>query len=166
MATITFQGNPVETVGDLPAVGTKAPDFTLSNVDLSEATLKEFAGKRIVMNIFPSIDTPVCALSVTHFNNEASQLDNIVILCISADLPFAQQRYCAAEGLDNVVPLSVFRSPEFGQDYGVRIATGPLQGLLSRAVVLIDESGSVAYTQQVSEITEEPDYEAALAVLR
>ena len=166
MATITFQGNPVETIGTLPSVGNKAPAFTLTKTDLTDATLNDYAGKRIVMNIFPSIDTPVCAITVHHFNDEASKLDNVVILCISADLPFAQQRYCAAEGLENVVPLSLFRSPAFGKDYGATIAEGPLAGLMSRAVVIIDESGTVIHTQQVSEIADEPDYDAALTVLK
>ena len=166
MATITFQGNPVKTIGFLPAVGKKAPDFTLTRTDLSDATLDDYAGKRIVMNIFPSIDTPVCALTVHHFNDEASKFDNIVILCISADLPFAQQRYCAAEGLEKVIPLSVYRSPRFGKDYGVAITEGPLAGLMSRAVVVIDESGIVTHAQQVSEIAEEPDYDSVLAMLK
>ena len=166
MATITFQGNPVETIGSLPPVGRKAPAFTLTRTDLSDVTLSDYAGKRIVMNIFPSIDTPVCAITVHHFNDEAAKLDNVVILCISADLPFAQQRYCAAEGLENVIPLSLFRWPAFGKDYGVTISGGPLAGLMSRAVVIIDESGTVIYTQQVPEIADEPDYDAALAVLK
>ena len=166
MATITFQGNPVETIGTLPSVGEKALDFTLTKTDLSEVTLGDFTGKRVVMNIFPSIDTPVCAITVHHFNNDAAKLDNVVILCISADLPFAQQRFCAAEGLDNVIPLSVFRSPEFGKAYGAVIIGGPLAGLLSRAVIVIDETGTVLHSQQVPEIADEPDYDAVLAVLR
>ena len=165
MAQITLQGNPVQTVGNLPAVGTAAPEFKLVKTDLSEAGLKDFAGKNILLNIFPSLDTSVCAASVRRFNKEAGESPNTVVLCISADLPFAHARFCEAEGLDDVIPLSVFRSPEFGRDYGVTFATGPLTGLLSRAVVLIDKSGKVSYTEQVPEITEEPDYDAALLAL-
>ncbi len=162
MAEITLKGNPVNTVGSLPQTGTSAPGFTLVKNDLSEASLADFSGKRIVLNIFPSLDTPVCAASVRRFNLEAANVPNTVVLCVSADLPFAHKRFCEVEGIDNVVSLSVFRSPEFGRDYGVTIADGPLKGILSRAVIIIDESGSVTYTEQVPEITIEPDYEAAL----
>jgi thiol peroxidase len=162
MATITFKGNPVETIGALPAVNTKAPDFSLTKTDLSNVSISDHAGKRLILNIFPSIDTPVCAASTRRFNQEAGNLNNTVVLCISADLPFAHNRFCELEGLKDVVPLSVFRSPDFGKDYGVTITTGPLAGLLSRAIVIIDQSGTVIYTQQVSEIAEEPDYGAAL----
>jgi thiol peroxidase len=162
MATITFKGNPVETIGALPAVNTKAPDFRLTTTDLSDVSMNNYAGKRLILNIFPSIDTPVCAASARRFNEEAGRLDNTVVLCISADLPFAHNRFCELEGLKDVVSLSVFRSPDFGKDYGVTITTGPLAGLLSRAIVIIDQSGTVTYTQQVSEIAEEPDYGAAL----
>ncbi len=165
MANITLKGNPFETVGTLPAKGTEAPFFCLVKTDLSEAGPADFAGKRLVLNIFPSLDTPVCASSVRRFNQDASSLDNTVVLCISADLPFAHKRFCETEGLKNVVSLSVFRSPEFGHEYGVTIANGPLKGLLSRAIVIIDADGIVRYTQQVSEIVEEPDYSAALKVL-
>jgi thiol peroxidase len=165
MAHITLKGNPVETVGALPANGSEAPFFCLVKTDLSEAGPADFAGKRLVLNIFPSLDTSVCASSVRRFNQEAASLDNTVVLCISADLPFAQSRFCETEGLKNVVSLSVFRSPEFGRDYGVTIATGPLKGLLSRAVVIIDADGIVRYSEQVPEIVEEPDYSAALKVL-
>ena len=165
MANITLKGNPFETVGTLPAKGTEAPFFCLVKTDLSEAGPADFAGKRLVLNIFPSLDTPVCASSVRRFNQDASSLDNTVVLCISADLPFAHKRFCETEGLKNVVSLSVFRSPEFGHEYGVTIANGPLKGLLSRANVIIDADGIVRYTQQVSEIVEEPDYSAALKVL-
>jgi thiol peroxidase len=165
MAHITLKGNPIETVGTLPANGSEAPFFCLVKTDLSEAGPADFAGKRLVLNIFPSLDTPVCASSVRHFNQEAASLDNTVVLCISADLPFAQSRFCETEGLKNVVSLSAFRSPEFGRDYGVTIATGPLKGLLSRAVVIIDADGIVLYSEQVPEIVEEPDYSAALKVL-
>lgn len=139
MATITFKGNPVHTIGELPRVNSKAPDFRLVKTDLSEVSLKDFAGKKLVLNIFPSIDTPVCVTSVRTFNAEASKRANTVVLCISADLPFAQARFCGAEGLDDVVPLSVFRSDSFGRDYGVTIIDGPLEGLMARAVVIINE---------------------------
>ena len=165
MAQITFKGTPVDTIGTLPAKGSEAPFFCLVKTDLSEAGPADYAGKKVVLNIFPSLDTPVCAASVRRFNNEAAQFDNTVVLCISADLPFAHNRFCEIEGLKNVVPLSVFRSPEFGRDYGVTISSGPLKGLLSRAVVIIDADGKVIYTEQVPEITHEPDYEAALKVL-
>ncbi|MEI6757471.1 MAG: thiol peroxidase [Chlorobium sp.] len=165
MAQITLKGTPVETVGTLPAKGSEAPFFCLVKTDLSEAGPADFASKRLVLNIFPSLDTPVCASSVRRFNQEAASFDNTVVLCISADLPFAHKRFCETEGLKNVVSLSVFRSPEFGRDYGVAIATGPLKGLLSRAIVIIDADGIVRYTEQVPEIVEEPDYSAALKVL-
>lgn len=164
MADITLKGNPITTVGELPAVGSEAPAFTLVQGDLSEITLKDLAGKRVVLNIFPSVDTGTCAMSVRTFNEKAASLDNAVVVCVSADLPFAMTRFCGAEGIENVKLGSAFRS-EFGSDYGVEFATGPLKGLLSRAVVVIDENGKVSYTQQVSETTEEPDYEAALAAL-
>ena len=164
MATITLKGNPFQTVGDLPAAGGKAPDFTLCNVDLSDATLASFAGKRIVLNIFPSIDTPTCATSVREFNAKATELDNVVVLCISADLPFALARFCGAEGLANVVPVSTFRST-FGADYGVTIADGPLAGLLSRSVVVINEAGEVIYNEQVAETADEPNYALTLSAL-
>jgi thiol peroxidase len=165
MAKITLQGNPVETIGELPAVGQAAPPFTLTRTDLSDCTLKEFAGKKVVLNIFPSIDTSVCAASVRRFNVEAAAHPETVVLCISADLPFAHHRFCEAEGIEKVIPLSVFRSPDFGQDYGVKIISGPIAGLMSRAVVIIDGSGRVIYTEQVPEITQEPDYGKALAAL-
>ncbi|KPJ99749.1 MAG: thiol peroxidase [Desulfobacterales bacterium SG8_35] len=165
MAKITLQGNPVQTIGNLPAVGMEAPSFTLVKTDLSEAGLKDFAGKNIILNIFPSLDTSVCAASVRRFNKEASASPDTVVLCISADLPFAHKRFCEAEGLNEVIPLSVFRSPEFGRSYGVTFKNGPLAGLLSRAVVIIDKSGTVAYAEQVPEITQEPDYDAALLAL-
>ncbi|MCK9295513.1 MAG: thiol peroxidase [Desulfobulbaceae bacterium] len=165
MAHITLQGNPLETSGELPAIGTKAPSFSLTKTDLTDCTLQDFNGKKIVLNIFPSIDTSVCAASVRRFNKEAGEAKNSVVLCISADLPFAHNRFCEAEGLKNVIPLSVFRSAGFGRDYGVTISSGPIKGLLSRAVVIIDKSGKVAYTEQVPEITQEPDYDQALSVL-
>ncbi len=165
MAQITLQGKPVQTIGSLPAVGMDAPSFRLVKRDLSEASLQDFAGKNIILNIFPSLDTSVCAASVRRFNKEGSESPNTVVLCISADLPFAHKRFCEAEGLNDVIPLSVFRSPEFGRDYGVTLTNGPLTGLLSRAVVIIDKTGKVAYTEQVPEIGQEPDYDAALLAL-
>jgi thiol peroxidase len=161
MANIKFKGNPVDTVGELPEVNSKAPGFTLVKTDLSDVSYEDFAGKRLVLNIFPSIDTSVCAASVRRFNEEAGKLDNTVVLCISADLPFAHNRFCEGEGLNNVMPLSVFRSESFGKDYGVKITSGPLTGLLSRAIVIIDETGNIMYTEQIPEITNEPDYAAA-----
>ncbi len=165
MAQVAFKGKPVKTEGSLPGVGTKAPAFTLAGGDLSDVSLAGYAGKKVVLNIFPSIDTPVCAASVRRFNSEASVLGDTVVLCISADLPFAHGRFCTVEGLEKVVPLSVFRSPAFGKEYGVTIAEGPLRGLLSRAIVIIDGVGQVVYTEHVAEITKEPDYEAALSAL-
>ena len=165
MASITLKGNPVNTVGDLPAVGSQAPAFSALKTDLSECALSDLAGKKVVLNIFPSIDTGVCAASTHRFNQEAGALENTVVLCVSVDLPFALGRFCGAEGLDNVIPVSTFRNPEFGSGYGATIEDGPLAGLLSRAVVVINESGEVVYTEQVPEIAQEPDYEAALAAL-
>ncbi len=165
MAAITLKGNAIETVGNLPQVDSKAPELTLLTVDLGEASLSDYKGKNVVLNIFPSIDTPVCATSVRRFNADASQKENTVVLCISADLPFAHSRFCGAEGLDDVVSLSTFGNDTFGKDYGVQIATGPLKGMMSRAVVIIDAEGNVKYTEQVPEITQEPNYEAAVAAL-
>ncbi len=165
MASITLKGNPVSTVGELPAAGSSAPSFSGLKTDLSECTLADLAGKKVVLNVFPSIDTGLCAASTRHFNEAASSLDNTVVVCVSVDLPFALGRFCGAEGLENVIPLSVFRNPEFGSGYGVTITDGPLAQLLSRAVVVIDESGKVIYTEQVPEITQEPNYEAALNTL-
>lgn len=165
MADITFQGDPITTVGNLPEKGAQAPAFTLVGTDLSDVELKNFAGKQLVINIFPSIDTGVCQASVRAFNEKAGGRDNTVVLNVSKDLPFAQERFCAAEGIDNVVSASAFRS-SFGEDYGVTMTAGPLEGLLSRAVVVVDAEGSVAYTEQVPEIGQEPDYEAALGALK
>lgn len=164
MATVTRRGDSVDTCGDLPEVGSPAPDFTLALDDLSETNLNDYAGKRLILNIFPSIDTPTCQTSVRTFNEKAGQLDNTQVLCVSADLPFAQKRFCGAEGLANVVNASTFRS-SFGQDYGVSLVTGPLRGLLTRAVVVIDTDGKVIYTELVPEIGSEPDYDAAIASL-
>ncbi len=165
MAAITLKGNAIETIGNLPQVDSKAPEHTLLTVDLGEASLSDYKGKNIVLNIFPSIDTPVCATSVRRFNADASQKENTVVHCISADLPFAHSRFCGAEGLEDVVSLSTFGNDTFGKDYGVEITTGPLKGMMSRAVVVIDAEGNVKYTEQVPEITQEPNYEAALAAL-
>lgn len=164
MAKITFKGDVIHTLSSLPSVGSHAPDFTATKTDLSEISLKSFKDKKIILNIFPSLDTPTCAMSVRKFNEKAAQLSNVVVLCISADLPFAQNRFCGAEGLTNVIPLSIFRHPEFGKKYGVTIIEGPLAGLLSRAVLIMDEKHQVIYGQQVPEIAQEPDYEAALKV--
>ena len=165
MSQVTLKGNPVEVAGLLPKVGAQAADFTLVAKDLSEATLASYAGKRKILNIFPSVDTPTCATSVRTFNAEASALKNTVVLCISQDLPFAQARFCGAEGLENVQTLSAFRSPAFAKDYGVAIASGPLKGLTARAVVVLDEHNQVLHVELVSEIANEPDYAAAKAVL-
>lgn len=166
MAKITLKGNPINTVGDLPAVGAKAPDFRLVKTDLSEVTLADLAGKTVVLNIFPSIDTPTCATSVRRFNAELDKLEGVTVLCVSADLPFAHGRFCGAEGLAKVMSVSAFRDQGFGQRWGVTIAEGPIAGLFSRAVVVIDGQGKVVYTQQVAEIANEPDYEAALKAAR
>jgi len=165
MATITFQGNEVHTAGSLPAVGSKAPDFKLTAGDLSEKTLADYQGKNIILNIFPSIDTGTCAASVRKFNEKAGSLDNTVVLCISKDLPFAQGRFCGAEGIENVQTLSEYKDNGFSDAYQVKITDGPLAGLLSRAVVVIGSDGTVKYTEQVSEIADEPNYESALAAL-
>ncbi|SHH74153.1 thiol peroxidase [Desulfofustis glycolicus] len=162
MATISLRGATIETVGTLPVNDSKAPAFALVKTDLSECRLDDFSGKTVVLNIFPSIDTPTCAASVRRFNEEAAKRDNTVVLCVSADLPFAHKRFCETEGIDNVEAVSTFRSPEFGKDYGVTVATGPIRGLLSRAVLVIDGSGKVVYGEQVPEIGQEPDYDAAL----
>lgn len=165
MTTVTLRGNAVETVGSLPAIGSIAPDFTLVGADLGEIKKTDFPQKRLILNIFPSIDTPTCAMSVRKFNQTASELDNTVVLCISADLPFAQNRFCGAEGLSNVKTASTFRSG-FGKDYGVQFSTGPLLGLLSRSIVVIDADGKVIYTEQVQETANEPNYDAAIAALK
>ncbi|MFZ4523408.1 MAG: thiol peroxidase [Bacteroidales bacterium] len=166
MATIHLKGNPIHTIGLLPEVGTKTPDFLLTKTDLSDISLSGFEGKKIVLNIFPSLDTAVCATSVRKFNAEASKHDDTVVLCISRDLPFAHARFCAAEGLTNVISASELRNSNFGNNYGVLIIDGPLAGLLSRAVVVVDEKGVVIYSEQVPDIVQEPNYEAALASLK
>ena len=165
MAQIAFKGSPVHTAGSLPAVGSAAPDFSVTKADLSETTLADYKGKKLVLNIFPSLDTAVCAASVRRFNVEATKHPNAVVLCVSKDLPFAQKRFCAAEGLENVVTASEYKNDSFSSAYKVKITDGPLAGLMSRAVVVVDESGKVVYTEQVPEITQEPDYPKALAAL-
>ncbi|THB69150.1 MAG: thiol peroxidase [Gammaproteobacteria bacterium] len=165
MASITLKGNPIETVGELPAVGSKAPELTLKGTDLSEVKLSDYAGKTVVLNIFPSIDTDVCAVSVRRFNTAASANENTAVVCISADLPFAHSRFCGAEGLEDVVSASTIGNATFGEDYGVEMVSGPLAGMMSRAVVVVGADGDVKYTEQVPEITQEPDYDAALAVI-
>ncbi|MED5523467.1 thiol peroxidase [Gallaecimonas pentaromativorans] len=165
MATVTLKGNPVSVNGELPAKGASAPAFKLVAGDLSDKGLEAFAGKRKILNIFPSVDTPTCATSVRKFNEQAASLSNTVVLCISADLPFAQARFCGAEGIEGVVSLSTLRGVEFLKDYGVELADGPLAGLAARAVVVLDENNKVLHTELVGEIADEPNYEAALAVL-
>lgn len=165
MATITLGGNPINTAGELPVKGMQAPNFTLVKTDLSTATLADFAGSKLVLNIFPSIDTGVCATSVRTFNQKASELKNTKVLCISRDLPFAQKRFCGAEGLENVENLSDFNDGSFGAAYGLTITDGPLAGLHSRAVIVLDENGKVTYAEQVPEIAQEPNYDLALAAL-
>ena len=165
MSSVNFKGNPVHVDGQFPKVADKAPAFRLVGGDLSEKTLRDFAGKRKVLNIFPSIDTGVCAASVRHFNKDAAGLRNAVVLCISADLPFAQARFCGAEGIENVVMLSMMRGREFLEDYGVAMTDGPLAGLAARAVVVLDENDKVIHAQLVDEIGHEPDYDSALKAL-
>jgi thiol peroxidase len=165
MATVTLQGNKIHTNGELPAVGTRAPDFHLVDGKLNDVHLANFSGKKKLLNIVPSLDTPTCATSTRKFNEQARGRDDAVVLVVSADLPFAQGRFCGAEGIDNVTPLSMMRSRGFAKDYGVLITDGPLAGITARAVVVIDENDKVVYTQLVPEIADEPDYEAALAAL-
>ncbi|MFB6325269.1 lipid hydroperoxide peroxidase [Pantoea deleyi] len=164
--TVHFQGNAVPVAGQFPQAGDKAKAFTLVAKNLVNVALSEYAGKRKILNIFPSVDTGVCASSVRKFNQAASELNNTVVLCISADLPFAQSRFCGAENLSNVVTLSTLRGSEFKYDYGVEIADGALEGLTARAVIVLDENDKVLYSQLVNEITTEPDYDAALAALK
>lgn len=164
MSTIRFHGEPANTVGELPAVGSAAPAFALTAADLSDLTSESLAGKRVVLNIFPSIDTGVCAASVREFNKRAASLDNTAVVCVSADLPFAAGRFCAAEGIDDVLVGSSFRS-SFGKDYGVTLLDTPLAGLLARAVVVLDAEGTVLHRELVADIAEEPNYDAAVAVL-
>ncbi len=165
MATITLQGNEIHTNGELPAVGSDAPDFHLVDAELNDKRLADYAGKKILMNIVPSLDTPVCATSTKKFNEAAAGKDNVVMLVIAADLPFAMSRFCGVENVDKVVPLSMMRSRNFAKDYGVLIEDGPLAGITARAIVVIDENGKVVYTELVPEIAQEPDYDKALAAL-
>jgi thiol peroxidase len=168
MATVTFEGTPFETVGELPKIGASAPDFTIIKADLSEAKLSDYAGKKLVLNIFPSIDTPVCATSVRKFNEKAVALNNSAVLCVSADLPFAAGRFCGAEGIENVDTGSVYQKAcSFGSDYGVAFAEGSvLTDYLSRSIIVLDENGKVIYTEQVGETVDEPNYDAALEALK
>jgi thiol peroxidase len=167
MAQVTLGGNPCNTSGALPAVGTPAPGFQLTKNDLSDVSLADYRGRKLVLNIFPSIDTPVCATSVRKFNEQAAQHGDASVLCISADLPFAHKRFCAAEGIGNVVTLSTLRrGGAFGQDYGVRLVDGPLEGLLARAVVVVGTDGMVKHAELVADIKSEPNYDAALAALK
>ncbi|MFN3968194.1 thiol peroxidase [Flavobacterium sp.] len=165
MAGITLGGNPINTNGDLPKTGSKAPEFQLVKQDLSITSLADFAGTQVVLNIFPSIDTSTCATSVRTFNAKASTLENTKVLCISRDLPFAQKRFCGAEGLDNVINLSDFNTGQFGKDYGLEIIDGVFSGLHARVVIVIDENGMITHTELVPEIGNEPNYESALAAL-
>ncbi len=165
MATVTLRGNTVNTSGNLPAVGTAAPDFNLVKQDLSSVKLADLAGKKVVLNIFPSIDTPTCATSVRKFNEKAAGKAGVVVVCVSKDLPFAAKRFCGAEGIENVVTGSSFRDSAFEEAYGVKLTDSPLAGLIARSVVVLDESGKVVYTELVPEIGSEPDYDAALAKL-
>ena len=164
MAQITLKGNSINTAGELPAVGASAPGFTLTGTDLGEVTIEQFRGKPLLLNIFPSVDTPVCASSVRTFNERAAQ-SGVAVLCVSKDLPFAQKRFCGAEGVENVTTASAFRD-SFGEDYGITITDGPMAGLLGRAVVVVGADGNVAYTELVPEIAQEPDYDAALAAVK
>jgi len=166
MSTIALHGTPINTIGILPKSGEIAPDFLLTKTDLSDVTLSAYQGKSIIINIFPSLDTAVCATSVRKFNAEAQKLPDTVVLCISKDLPFAHARFCATEGLENVIPLSELRNTNFGKDWGVLITDGPLAGVFSRAVVVLDKKGKVIYAEQVPDIVQEPNYEAALASLK
>ena len=165
MATVTLQGNPVSVAGELPAVGSQAPSFSVTGADLSPVTLASFAGKKLILNIYPSVDTGTCAASTRQFNSKMNERDDMVVLCVSQDLPFAFSRFCGAEGLEQVQTASTFRSPEFLTDYGVKISDGVLAGLCARAVVVLDAQGVVTHTQLVGEIADEPDYAAALAAL-
>ena len=166
METVHFKGSPCHTYGDIPAVGSKAPCFNLVTKDLADVTCRDFVGKRIVLNVFPSLDTPVCAMSVRRFNKMAADVPDVAVICVSMDLPFALSRFCAAEGIDNVVAASAFRSPQFAHEYGLELVDGPLAGLLTRAVIILDADRNVIYSDLVDEITHEPDYDGALRVLK
>lgn len=166
MANVTLQGNPIQTQGTLPAVGSKAPNFRLATSALSDVTLDDYQGSKIILNVFHSVDTGTCAQSVRQFNKEVTQLENTKVLCISKDLPFAQARFCGAEGIENVEMLSDFRNGNFGNAYNLTFTNGPVEGLLSRSIIVLDENGTVLYTEQVQEVVEEPDYSGALNVLK
>ncbi|MEZ3520543.1 MAG: thiol peroxidase [Muribaculaceae bacterium] len=166
MRTIYFSGNPCHTYGEVPVVGSEAPEFLLTDKDLKPVRLSDYRGRRVVLNVFPSLDTPVCAASVRRFNKEAADLKNTTVICISMDLPFAMKRFCTAEGIDDLVVASAFRAPDFARDYGLKMTDGPLEGLLARAVLVIDEKGRVVYSDVVEEITNEPDYNGALSALK
>jgi thioredoxin-dependent peroxiredoxin len=165
LSTIKLKGNPIETSGSLPKIGDKAPNFTLTTTELGTKTLADYKGKKVILNIFPSVDTGTCAQSVRSFNTEASEIENTKVLCISKDLPFAQARFCGAEGIKNVEMLSAFKGDNFGKDYGLDMTTGPLETLLSRCVIVLDENGVVTYTEQVPDIVDEPNYKASLYAL-
>jgi thiol peroxidase len=165
MATVTLKGNQINTSGILPEVGSKAPNFELVKTDLSTVSLNDFKGKKIVLNIFPSIDTGTCAQSVRQFNKELNEIDDVSVLCISRDLPFAQARFCGTEGLENVINLSDFKDNSFGKTYGLDFIDGPLQGLHSRAIIVIDSKGIITHTEQIQEIVDEPNYKAAFEAL-
>ena len=165
MAEITLGGNPVHTGGDLPGAGDTAPDFTLTGIDLGAVSNGDYSGQNLILNIFPSIDTPTCATSVRTFNAKAAEMENTSVLCVSADLPFAQKRFCGAEGIENVATASTFKNPEFLANYGVDMLDGPLQGLAARAVVVVGPDGQVTHSELVSEIAQEPNYDAAIAAL-
>lgn len=164
--TVICRGAEAHTSGSMPKVGQEAPDFRAVNAKMEEVSLSAYKGKKVILNIFPSLDTPTCALSVRQFNAKAAGLTNTVVLCLSMDLPFAQSRFCSTEGLDNVVPLSVFRSRDFVTNYGLQLTDGPLEGLMARAVIVVDENGKICYTQLVENISNEPDYEAALKAVQ
>lgn len=166
MASTALKGNPVQLKGELPSVGNQAPSFTLTKMDLSDVSLNDFAGKKVVLNIFPSIDTGICAMSVRKFNAEASNLDNTAVLCVSVDLPFAHKRFCGAEGIENVISVSQVRNTEFMDNYGVEMADGPMAGMLARSVVVLNENHEVVHTELVDDITHEPNYEAAISALK
>ena len=166
MASVTLKGNPIHTIGDLPKVGEQAPNFKLAKLDLSNASLEDYKGQRVILNIFHSIDTGTCAASVREFNKVASELDNTKVLCISKDLPFAMGRFCGAEGIENVEMLSDFRDGSFGKAYNLLFANGPVEGLLSRSIIVLDQDHNVVYSEQVQEVVEEPNYENALNALK
>ena len=165
MAKLTFKGSPIHTIGELPIIGRPCPPFTLTRADLSELSLVDLQGQRVILNIFPSLDTTICAKGVRTFDARASEVPNMAVLCVSQDLPFAQARFCKAEGIEDVVPVSTFRHPEFGSDFGITMVDGPLRGLLARALVVLDENGTVVHTELVAELACEADYDGALDII-